>query len=213
MLSIDDIMNAGPVIAVLEVQREEDAGPIAAALLRGGLKVIEVTLRTPAALGVIREMSKIGNVIVGAGTILNPPLLEAARDAGAQFIVSPGLSERVTESAKRSGVPFLPGIATASEIMKGLDMGLTRFKFFPAETSGGPAAVAAFAGPFKDVRFCPTGGISSDIAPKYLHLPNVTCVGGSWVAPKDAVADGDWQRIENVARHASQMKRDYAPAH
>ncbi|MET0183539.1 MAG: bifunctional 4-hydroxy-2-oxoglutarate aldolase/2-dehydro-3-deoxy-phosphogluconate aldolase, partial [Caulobacterales bacterium] len=198
MLSIDDIMNIGPVIAVLEVQREEDAMPLAAALLRGGVKVIEVTLRTPASLGVIREMSKVGDAIVGAGTVLNAALLGAAREAGAQFIVSPGLSEHVAEAAFSAGVPHLPGIATASEIMKGLELGLTRFKFFPAETSGGVAAVAAFAGPFKDVRFCPTGGVSSDNAQKYLHLPKVLCVGGSWLATKEDVADEDWQRIENV---------------
>ncbi len=207
MTTIDDIMDAGPVIAVLEVQRAEDAAEIAGALSRGGLKVIEITLRTAAALDVIREMSKIPDVIIGAGTVLTPDHLKAALDAGARYIVSPGLTERVAEAAKSAGVPFLPGVATAGEIMRGLDMSLSRFKFFPAETSGGVAAVAAFAGPFRDVRFCPTGGIGSDIAPKYLHLPNVACVGGSWVAPKDAVADRDWARIETVARNTSHMHR------
>jgi 2-dehydro-3-deoxyphosphogluconate aldolase / (4S)-4-hydroxy-2-oxoglutarate aldolase len=207
MTSIDDIMSAGPVIAVLEVARAEDAAELAGALSRGGLKVIEITLRTPAALDVIRAMSALPDVIIGAGTVLTPDHMNAALDAGARYIVSPGLTERLADAARAAHVPFLPGVATAGEIMRGLDMGLTRFKFFPAETSGGAAAVAAFAGPFKDVRFCPTGGIGSDIAPRYLHLANVVCVGGSWVAPKDAVADRDWARIETVARNAAHMHR------
>jgi len=169
--------------------------------------VIEITLRTAAALDAIRAMSALPDVIVGAGTVLTPEHLKAALEAGARYIVSPGLTERVAEAARRASVPFLPGVATAGEIMRGLDMGLSRFKFFPAETSGGAAAVAAFAGPFRDVRFCPTGGIGSDIAPKYLHLSNVACVGGSWIAPKDAVADRDWARIETVARNAAHMHR------
>jgi len=207
MTTIDDIMDAGPVIAVLEVARVEDAANLAGALARGGMKVIEITLRTAAALDVIRAMSALPDVIVGAGTVLKPDHLKAAIDAGAKFIVSPGLTEPVATAARAADIPFLPGVATAGEIMRGLDMGLSRFKFFPAETSGGVGAVAAFAGPFQGVRFCPTGGIGSDIAPRYLQLPNVACVGGSWVAPRDAVADGDWSRIEIVARNAAHLHR------
>lgn len=207
MPAIQDYLSLAPVIPVLEVTREEDAAPLAQALARGGLKVIEVTLRTPAALPAIQAMAALDDVIVGAGTALYPHQVEAAAEAGAKFIVSPGLTDHVTEAAKALDIPFLPGVATASEVMRGLDLGLSHFKFFPAETSGGVAAVAAFAGPFQAVKFCPTGGIGVDNAPRYLHLPNVICVGGSWIAPKELVADKDWARIESIARNASHMKR------
>lgn len=203
---IQDYLQFGPVVPVLEVTDEADAAPLAAALARGGLKVIEVTLRTPAALGAIQAMAGLEDVIVGAGTVLFPHQVEAAAEAGAKFIVSPGLTGHVCEAAQALDIAFLPGVATASEIMHGLELGLQCFKFFPAETSGGVAAVAAFYGPFQHVKFCPTGGVGVDNAARYLHLPNVICVGGSWIAPRELVADKDWTRIENIARAASHLK-------
>ncbi len=207
MTQIQDYLTLAPVIPVLEVTREEDAAPLAAALARGGLKVIEVTLRTPAAIPAIQAMAALEDVIVGAGTALFPHQVEAAAEAGAKFIVSPGLTDHVCEAAKALDIPFLPGVATASEVMRGLDLGLDCFKFFPAETSGGAAAVAAFYGPFQHVKFCPTGGVSVDNVSRYLHLPNVICVGGTWVAPRELVADKDWTRIESIARSTAQLKR------
>lgn len=207
MPQIQDYLAIAPVVPVLEIAREEDAVPLAEALARGGLSVIEVTLRTKAALPAIQAIAGLDNVIVGAGTALFPHQVEAAAEAGAKFVVSPGLTDHVCEAAKALDLPFLPGVATASEVMCGLDLGLSHFKFFPAETSGGVAAVAAFYGPFQHVKFCPTGGVGVDNAARYLHLPNVICVGGSWIAPKDLVDDKDWARIESIARNASHLKR------
>jgi len=202
MATIDEVMAAGPVIPVLVIARAEDAVPLARALLAGGVRTLEVTLRTPAALDAIRRIAaEVEGALVGAGTVLNPKDLDAAREAGATFAVSPGLTDALARAV--AGFPLLPGVATGSEIMRGLEHGLTRFKFFPAETSGGAAAVKAFAGPFAAVRFCPTGGISLANARDYLSLPNVACVGGSWLAPAEAVRDGDWGRIEALAREAA----------
>ena len=202
MATIDEVMAAGPVIPVLVIARAEDAVPLARALLAGGVRTLEVTLRTPAALDAIRRIAaEVEGALVGAGTVLNPKDLDAARDAGATFAVSPGLTDALARAS--AGFPLLPGVATGSEIMRGLEHGLTRFKFFPAETSRGAAAVKAFAGPFAAVRFCPTGGISLANARDYLSLPNVACVGGSWLAPAEAVRDGDWGRIEALAREAA----------
>ena len=170
-------------------------------------RAIEVTLRSPAALGAIRRIAEAApEAVVGAGTVMTPDDVEAARKAGARFIVSPGLTKPLARAATAARLPFLPGVATATEIMKGLDMGLSRFKFFPAETSGGAAAVAAFAGPFPACRFCPTGGIGLSTAGAYLALQNVSCVGGSWLAPAAAVQAGDWDRIEALARAASALQ-------
>ncbi|GJD95135.1 bifunctional 4-hydroxy-2-oxoglutarate aldolase/2-dehydro-3-deoxy-phosphogluconate aldolase [Methylobacterium iners] len=183
MTSIDALMRSVPVIPVLVVEDVRDAEPIARALVEGGLTALEVTLRTPAALDVIRAMSRVEGAVVGAGTVLNVKDLDAAIGAGAKFIVSPGLTRPLTEAAIASGIPYLPGVATAADIMRGLDFGLDRFKFFPAESSGGIKALKALAGPFGQVRFCPTGGITEVTAPDWLALKPVLCVGGSWVVP------------------------------
>ena len=206
MQPIDAVMNAGPVIAVLVVERAEDAVPLARALVAGGVTALEVTLRTPAALDAIaRIAAEVENALVGAGTVLRPADARAAKAAGAGFAVSPGLIGDLAVAARDEGLPLLPGVTTASEIMAGLDLGLSRFKFFPAETSGGAAAVKAFSGPFPAIRFCPTGGITPANAPDYLALPNVACVGGSWLAPAEAVRAGDWGRIERLAHEAAAL--------
>ena len=205
-LTVDQIMQTGPVIPVLVLERAADAAPMATALVAGGVRVLEVTLRTDAGLESIREMSRVAGAIVGAGTVLNPRKLEQAVAAGARFIVSPGLTEGLVQAAQEAGVPLLAGVATGSEIMMGLELGLTRFKFFPAETSGGAAAVKAFGGPFGGVMFCPTGGISLANARSYLSLPNVACVGGSWLTPKAAVEAGDWAAVETLAREAAALR-------
>jgi 2-dehydro-3-deoxyphosphogluconate aldolase / (4S)-4-hydroxy-2-oxoglutarate aldolase len=184
MTKIETIMRTAPVIPVLVIEDIAHARPIAQALVDGGLRVLEVTLRTPAALDVIREMKAVEGAIVGAGTVLNEADLRASLDAGAEFIVSPGLTEPLGKAAIASGIPFLPGIANAGDIMRGLDLGLTRFKFFPAEASGGLSALKALAAPFGQVRFCPTGGITEKTAPDWLALEAVLCVGGSWVVGK-----------------------------
>lgn len=202
-MTIDDIMNTAPVIPVLVIDDIAHARPVAEALVRGGLTVLEVTLRTPAALDVIAEMSKVEGAIVGAGTVLNAADLEASIAAGAKFIVSPGLTESLGKAASASGVPFLPGTANAGDIMRGLDMGLTRFKFFPAAASGGMPALNALAAVFNQVRFCPTGGITEATAADWLGMPAVTCVGGSWLVAK-GVPDG--AQIEASACAASKLR-------
>ena len=184
MKPIETIMRTAPVIPVLVIEDAAHAQPIAQALVAGGLRVLEVTLRTAAALDVIREMKKVPGAIVGAGTVLNEADLRASLDAGAEFIVSPGLTEPLGKAAVASGIPFLPGTANAGDIMRGLDLGLTHFKFFPAEASGGIAALKAIAAPFGMAKFCPTGGISLATAPDWLAVEPVLCVGGSWVVGK-----------------------------
>ncbi|WP_126174328.1 bifunctional 4-hydroxy-2-oxoglutarate aldolase/2-dehydro-3-deoxy-phosphogluconate aldolase [Altericroceibacterium xinjiangense] len=201
--TIDEIMLTAPVIPVLIVDNAAQARPLAEALVAGGLNVIEVTLRTPAALQVLREMRAVEGAIVGAGTVTNQRELAAALDAGADFIVSPGLTEPLGKAAVREGVPFLPGVATAGEIMRGLDLGLTHFKFFPAEAAGGIPVLKALAAPFAQVRFCPTGGITAQSAPEWLALDPVLCVGGSWVTGKGAP---DYAAIEQAAREASSLR-------
>ncbi len=186
MKHIETIMRTAPVIPVLVIEDAAHAQPIAEALVAGGLRVLEVTLRTAAALDVIREMKKVDGAIVGAGTVLNEADLRASIDAGAEFIVSPGLTEPLGKAATASGIPFLPGTANAGDIMRGLDLGLTHFKFFPAEASGGIAALKAIAAPFSMAKFCPTGGISLATAPNWLAVDPVLCVGGSWVVGKGA---------------------------
>ena len=183
MTGIKAIMELGPVIPVLVIEEVAHARPIAEALVAGGLRALEVTLRTPIALDAIREMAKVEGAIVGAGTVLNQLDLEASLKAGAEFIVSPGLTEPLGKAAVASGIPFLPGIATAADIMRGLDMGLSRFKFFPAVAAGGIPALKALAAPFPQCRFCPTGGITQRTAPEWLALDAVSCVGGSWLVP------------------------------
>jgi len=183
-MNIDAMMRRSPVIPVLVIDDVAHAEPLAQSLVSGGLPMLEVTLRTAAALDVIREMSRVEGAVVGAGTVLNERDLDAAMEAGAHFIVSPGLTEPLARAAIDRGIPFLPGVANAGDIMRGLDLGLDRFKFFPAEASGGRAALAALAAPFGQARFCPTGGVTLESAPQWLAMPSVLCVGGSWMAPR-----------------------------
>ncbi len=199
MIPIETIMRTGPVIPVLVIEDAAHARPIAQALVAGGLRVLEVTLRTAAALDVIREMKAVPGAIVGAGTVLNEADLRASLDAGAEFIVSPGLTEPLGKAAVASGIPFLPGTANAGDIMRGLDLGLTHFKFFPAQASGGIPALTSIAAPFGQCKFCPTGGISLATAPDWLALDPVLCVGGSWVVGKGTP---DVEAIEAAAREA-----------
>lgn len=202
--TIDQIMRAAPVIPVIVIDRVDDAVPMAEALVAGGLTVLEVTLRTPAALEAMAAMTKVKGAIVGAGTVLNPDMLDQAIEAGAEFIVSPGLTKKLGKAAIKSGIPFLPGVANAGDIMRGLDMGLNRFKFFPAETSGGIAALKALSGPFGSIKFCPTGGIRQDTAGDWLALESVLCVGGSWLVPAGKL---DPVKIEQLAKAASGLSR------
>ncbi|MEO8547414.1 MAG: bifunctional 4-hydroxy-2-oxoglutarate aldolase/2-dehydro-3-deoxy-phosphogluconate aldolase [Sphingomicrobium sp.] len=180
-MTIDAIMRAAPVIPVLVLDGALDPVELAQTLVGAGLPVFEVTLRTPVALDAIRAMAEVPGAIVGAGTVLNEAQLAQALDAGARFIVSPGLTNPLALAARDTGVPFLPGVATAADIMRGLDLGLERFKFFPAESSGGITALKALSGPFGGVRFCPTGGITPESASDWLALNAVLCVGGSWL--------------------------------
>lgn len=202
MTPIEQLMAKAPVIPVLVIEDVTHAVPIAEALVAGGLPVLEVTLRTAAALDVIRAMKQVPGAIVGAGTVLNPADLDAALAAGSEFIVSPGLTPKLGEAAIASGIPFLPGTANAGDIMLGLDLGLTRFKFFPAEASGGIAALKAIAAPFGMAKFCPTGGITLATAPQWLALDAVLCVGGSWLVPKGAP---DVAAIAAAAREAAAL--------
>jgi 2-dehydro-3-deoxyphosphogluconate aldolase/(4S)-4-hydroxy-2-oxoglutarate aldolase len=207
-LSADAVMRLCPVIPVIVVDRVETAAPLARALVSGGLKVLEVTLRTPAALDAIKAMAEAEpDATIGAGTVLNADQLKRAVDAGARFIVSPGLTEGVARAAEAMGVPLLAGVTSAGDIMRGLDLGLDRFKFFPAETSGGVAAISAFAGPFGGISFCPTGGINAANASSYLSQKTVLCVGGAWVAPKAAVDAADWAKVTALARDAAELSR------
>jgi 2-dehydro-3-deoxyphosphogluconate aldolase/(4S)-4-hydroxy-2-oxoglutarate aldolase len=196
-------MTLAPVIPVLVIDDVAHAVPIAQALVAGGLPALEVTLRTPCALDVIRAMKQVPGAVVGAGTVLNPRELDAALEAGAEFIVSPGLTADLGKAAVAANVPFLPGTANASDIMLGLDLGLTRFKFFPAEASGGIKALSAIAAPFGMAKFCPTGGITPESAPNWLALDAVLCVGGSWMVPKGAP---DVAAIEAAARQAAGLR-------
>jgi 2-dehydro-3-deoxyphosphogluconate aldolase/(4S)-4-hydroxy-2-oxoglutarate aldolase len=203
-IAIETIMLAAPVIPVLVIEDLAHALPIARALVAGGLPVLEVTLRTPVALDAIRLMKQVPGAIVGAGTVLNPAQLDAALEAGSEFIVSPGLTEPLGKAAVAAGVPFLPGTANAGDIMRGLDLGLTRFKFFPAVASGGIPTLSALASVFGAARFCPTGGITFASAREWLALDAVLCVGGSWVVPK---GPPDPAAIETAARAASGLAR------
>jgi 2-dehydro-3-deoxyphosphogluconate aldolase/(4S)-4-hydroxy-2-oxoglutarate aldolase len=198
--AIEDIMRTSPVIPVIVIDDIAHAVPIAEALVAGGLRILEVTLRTPCALEAIARMKAVEGAIVGAGTVLSKADLDAAMEAGAEFIVSPGLTEPLGMAAVAADIPFLPGVASASDIMRGLDLGLSHFKFFPAVTSGGIPALKALAGPFANIRFCPTGGITAQTAPEWLALDPVLCVGGSWLLPK---GPPDMAAIEIVARAAT----------
>ena len=203
---LDDILKGAPVVPVLSIAKLEDAVPLARALCAGGLRVLEITLRSEIALTAITEIARaVPEAIVGAGTVLNAVHLEQVIAAGARFAISPGATPNLLAAGLASRIPLLPGIATASEIMVGLNSGYTRFKFFPAESSGGINAIKAFAGPFKGVRFCPTGGIDAALAPHYLTLDNVITVGGSWMAPSALIAAKDWAGITELARSCTRL--------
>jgi 2-dehydro-3-deoxyphosphogluconate aldolase/(4S)-4-hydroxy-2-oxoglutarate aldolase len=209
-VTLDEIMGLAPVIPVLIIEELEHAVPLGRALVAGGLPVLEITLRTPVAMACIERMKgEIEGAVVGVGTVLDGPTRHAAAEMGAAFAVSPGLIEG--ESAD-GPLPLLPGVATASELMAGLARGFTRFKLFPANVVGGEGALKAFASPFPQARFCPTGGVSAKNAPDYLALPNVACVGGSWVAPAEAIRAGDWGRITALAREAAALPRAGQPS-
>ena len=205
---VDEVFALAPVIPVLAIDRIEDALPLCRALVDNGLPVLEITLRTTCALDAIALVAReLPHACVGAGTVLSATDLAKVIEAGARFAISPGATDTLFNAAKTSAVPLIPGIATASELMRGLEHGWRRFKFFPAESSGGIAALKGFGGPLPMARFCPTGGIDAAKAPAYLALPNVACVGGSWMVPADAVKAGDWARIGALAAEAASLKR------
>jgi 2-dehydro-3-deoxyphosphogluconate aldolase / (4S)-4-hydroxy-2-oxoglutarate aldolase len=203
MTPIETVMRTAPVIPVLVIEDVAYARAIAEALVAGGLPVLEVTLRTAAALDVIAAMKQVPGAIVGAGTVLDIPGLDSAIAAGAEFIVSPGLTDNLGKAAVAKGIPFLPGIANAGDIMRGLDLGLSHFKFFPAEANGGLPALKSLIGPFGQCKFCPTGGIRQDTAADWLAVPEILCVGGSWLVGKGAP---DVAAIEAAARAAAALK-------
>ncbi|MFL6734468.1 MAG: bifunctional 4-hydroxy-2-oxoglutarate aldolase/2-dehydro-3-deoxy-phosphogluconate aldolase [Sphingomicrobium sp.] len=203
-LSIDQVMRTSPVIPVISLDGSIDPAELARTYVANGLRVIEVTLRTPQALDCIRAMADVEGAIVGAGTVLNEAQLDRAIEAGSKFIVSPGLTEPLGKAAVARGIPFLPGIATAGDLMRGLDLGLDRFKFFPAEASGGRAALKAISAPFGNIRFCPTGGITPETAGDWLGLEAVLCVGGSWLL-KDG--ESDFTAIGARARAAAALRQ------
>jgi 2-dehydro-3-deoxyphosphogluconate aldolase/(4S)-4-hydroxy-2-oxoglutarate aldolase len=204
-MTLDEILTLAPVIPVLVIDEVEHAVPLGRALVAGGLPVLEITLRTPVAMACLQRMAhEIEGAVVGAGTVTTASARQAAADVGAQFCVSPGLIEN--ERAE-GPVPLLPGVATATELMAGLALGYERFKLFPANVAGGVEALKAFSSPFAAAKFCPTGGVNAANARDYLALPNVICVGGSWVAPADAVRAGDWDRITALAKEAAGLRR------
>ncbi|HEY0213649.1 MAG TPA: bifunctional 4-hydroxy-2-oxoglutarate aldolase/2-dehydro-3-deoxy-phosphogluconate aldolase [Paenirhodobacter sp.] len=196
-----------PIIPVIVVKEAAHAVPLAQALVAGGLPALEVTLRTACALDAIRAMAHVAGGTVGAGTLLTPADVKAAKAAGAKFGVSPGLTETLVKACQDADLPLLPGCVTASEVMQAMEWGYRVLKFFPAGTSGGAAAIKALGGPLPQVSFCPTGGVSLQNAPEYLRLPNVLCAGGSWVAPDAMVQSGDWAGITALAREAAALPR------
>lgn len=202
-----DVLELSPVVPVVVLDEATHAVPLAQALLRGGIRTIEVTLRTPAGLSAIERIAaEVPDIAVGAGTITEPGQAAQAAQAGAQYLVTPGCTERLLDEVDDTGLPSLPGISTVSEALRLAERGARALKFFPAEPSGGVPYLKAIAGPLPELLFCPTGGITPDSAPKYLALPNVRCVGGSWLAPKDLLAAGDWGQIEALARAAAELR-------
>ncbi len=206
MTAIKDIMNTSPVIPVMVINKLEHAVPLAHALVAGGLKVLEITLRTPVALEAIRQIkANVPNAIVGAGTIINTETLNQAIDAGSEFLVSPGVTNSLINHAINSGVPLLPGVATPSEAMKLMEKGITEMKFFPAEAAGGVPMLKSIGGPLPQITFCPTGGVNPENANHYLALNNVACVGGSWMAPASLVDAENWDEIQQRAEQAANL--------
>jgi 2-dehydro-3-deoxyphosphogluconate aldolase/(4S)-4-hydroxy-2-oxoglutarate aldolase len=207
-VSIKEVMTTSPVMPVMVINQLDQAVPLARALVEGGLKVLEITLRTPVALDAIRRIkAEVPGAIVGAGTIINTQTLKNAIDAGAEFIVSPGVTDSLLDAALASGVPILPGVITPSEVMRLMDRGITAMKFFPAEAAGGIPMLKSIGGPLPQVTFCPTGGVNPTNAVEYLALSNVACVGGSWMAPSELVDAGDWAEITRRAAEASALKK------
>ena len=201
--SPEEIFAAGPVVPDLVINDVEKAVPLAKALMEGGIKVLEVTLRTPAAIDVIKRIAQeVPDSLIGAGTVTNAQQLKAVVEAGAKFAISPGMTADLLKAGMDSEIPLIPGISSTSDLMKGKDAGYTHMKFFPAEASGGVKAIKSISGPFPDVTFCPTGGIGPNNYNDYLALNNVKCVGGSWLAPDDAIESGDWARITQLAKEA-----------
>ncbi|MCX4557613.1 bifunctional 4-hydroxy-2-oxoglutarate aldolase/2-dehydro-3-deoxy-phosphogluconate aldolase [Streptomyces umbrinus] len=202
------VLELAPVVPVVVVDDVADAVPLARALVAGGLPAIEVTLRTPVALDAIRAIADgVPEAVVGAGTVISPEQVAQSVAAGARFLVSPGWTDVLLDAMKASGVPFLPGVSTTSEVVALLERGVSDMKFFPAQAAGGTAYLKSLAGPLPQARFCPTGGIGPAVAPEYLALPNVLCVGGSWMLPADAIAARDWARVETLAREAAGLGR------
>ncbi|MEV5535493.1 bifunctional 4-hydroxy-2-oxoglutarate aldolase/2-dehydro-3-deoxy-phosphogluconate aldolase [Saccharopolyspora shandongensis] len=207
MKTAADVLELAPVVPVVALDDVAHAVPLAEALLRGGIRTIEVTLRTPAGLPAIERIAaEVPEMVAGAGTITEPGQAKRAADTGARYLVTPGTTDRLLDDVEASGVPFLAGASTVSEAMRLAERGATAIKLFPAEPSGGVPFLKAIAGPLPGLRFCPTGGISPQTAPNYLALPNVGCVGGSWLAPKDVLAAGDWAQIEQLARDAAALR-------
>lgn len=203
----EDVLRLSPVMPVVVIDDAAHAAPLARALLAGGIRTIEITLRTPAALDAIREVAREApDMIVGAGTVLTDNDLDAAIAAGAKYALSPGGTPKLMKAARKRSVPFIPGVTTSSEIQRGIELGYRNFKLFPAEQLGGPATLKALAGPFPSIRFCPTGSITLEKAPSYLALSNVLCVGGSWIAPADEIKAGDWRAIEAAAKQAAALR-------
>ncbi|MGY5044997.1 bifunctional 4-hydroxy-2-oxoglutarate aldolase/2-dehydro-3-deoxy-phosphogluconate aldolase [Streptomyces sp. 900105755] len=201
------VLDLAPVVPVVVIEDAATAVPLARALVEGGLPVIEVTLRTPAALDAIRAVAAaVPDAVVGAGTVLTPEQVTECVAAGARFLVSPGWTDGLLAAMAASGVPYLPGVSTASEVVALLERGVREMKFFPAQAAGGTAYLRSLAGPLPRARFCPTGGIGPDNAREYLALPNVGCVGGTWMVPADAVAAGDWDRVRGLARAAAGLR-------
>ncbi|GAA4096399.1 MULTISPECIES: bifunctional 4-hydroxy-2-oxoglutarate aldolase/2-dehydro-3-deoxy-phosphogluconate aldolase [Actinomadura] len=203
----EELFDLAPVVPVVVLDDPDAAVPLARALVAGGLPVIEVTLRTAAALAAIERIAaEVPDAVVGAGTIVRPEDAVRAAEAGARFLVSPGCTDRLREAMAATGLAVLPGVSSASEAMALLEHGITAMKFFPAEAAGGAAYLKALGGPLPQVRFCPTGGVTTDNASRYLALPNVGCVGGTWLTPADAVRAGDWDRIEELAAKAAALR-------
>ncbi|NHH89616.1 bifunctional 4-hydroxy-2-oxoglutarate aldolase/2-dehydro-3-deoxy-phosphogluconate aldolase [Pseudoalteromonas sp. MB47] len=206
-MSIEKILSSAPVVPVVVIEKLEDAAPLARALYNGGLKALEITLRTPIAAEAVKLMKEaVPEAYVGTGTVVDKATFNASVEAGADFMVSPGVNDELLALAKDTGIPFLPGAATPSEVMKLASHGFKFLKFFPAEAAGGTAMLKSIGGPLPQVTFCPTGGISLETAPNYLALKNVICVGGTWMLDKQLIENKDWQAIEALARQASEVK-------
>ncbi|GAA9625123.1 bifunctional 4-hydroxy-2-oxoglutarate aldolase/2-dehydro-3-deoxy-phosphogluconate aldolase [Helicobacter pylori] len=204
---IIEVLQISPIVPVVVIENIKDAVPLAQSLIEGGIQIIEVTLRSSCALEAIELIAKnVPKMCVGAGTILNPTQLEQAQNRGAEFLISPGLTIKLLEYAKKKDMPLIPGVSSSSEVMQALELGYNALKFFPAEYCGGVKLLNAFNGPFKGVKFCPTGGISADNMRSYLDLENVLCVGGSWLTPKDLIQNKEWDKITEICKRALALR-------